>query len=85
MNAILVIKFTRTRICWYAESVASIHFCSWWFCEIRLSNGLHSHHPGLGTGRLRSGLLFSGYVHRSEDENVDAEYAIWHKRCHFSL
>jgi hypothetical protein len=60
MHDILVISFTRIWQC--GQSIASIRFFSWWFCEIRLHNGVHSHSPGLGTDWLWTGVHFSRYV-----------------------
>jgi len=78
-HTILVISFTCLHVCQYGESIESINSCSWWLCEIRLSNGVHSHRPGLGSGGLWRRILFSRYVYHIDVENVDTECAIWNK------
>ena len=71
------IIFFRTRQ--YVQSTAFINFCFWWFFEIRFSRGVHSHCLCLGPGGLWSGLLSSRYVHGSDGENVDTDFANWNK------
>jgi hypothetical protein len=83
MHDILVISFTRIWQC--GQSIASIHFFSWWFCEIRLSNGVYSHSPVLGPDWLWTGVLLSRYVHRMDGKNVVKVCAISHKRCSCKL